>query len=151
MSSQKRPATALGSILAKSAKEAKRTAEDRPSTSANNNTQQGNNNPFLSRPTQPEEAIKLFLIQSRSMARRKGGAAAPTNFEIEARLGTILSPYGQHDMRALSSGPKLVPIKGMNRVVHALIAANTIASNFESSHVQVQNAGVWQLEKTEAG
>lgn len=121
MSSQKRPATALGSILAKSAKEAKRTAEDRPSTSANNNTQQGNNNPFLSRPTQPEEAIKLFLIQSRSMSRRKGGAAAPTNFEIEARLGTILSPYGQHDMRALSSGPKLVPIKGMNRVVHAFV------------------------------
>eukprot|EP00984_Skeletonema_dohrnii_P018674 scaffold8769_cov110-Skeletonema_dohrnii-CCMP3373.AAC.4 len=162
MSSQKRPAgNSFGSLLAKSAKEAKRTAEDRPSSSANNSGNAANtNNPFLSRPTQPEEAIKLFLIQSRSMARRKGGTAAgPTNFEIEARLGTILSPYGQHDMRALSSGPKLVPIKGMNRVVHAFVCnvsgdsaatGGAATTNFEggitrSNYLKWTNSGLSEV------
>ena len=157
MSSSKRPASsALGSIIAKSAKEAKRTADDRPASSGKSNA--NNTNPFLSRPTQPEEAIKLFLIQSRSMARRKGGTAAPTNFEIEARLGTILSPYGTQDMRALSSGPKLVPIKGMNRVVHAFVCnisgdgSSTAAAgtNFEggitrSNYLKWTNSGLSEV------
>jgi hypothetical protein len=128
MSSLKRPAdTLLGSLIKKSTNEAIRTSEDRP---APPNTQGANFNPFLSRPTQPEEAIKLFLIQARSTARRKSsvGGANGTNFEIEARLGTILSPYGERDMRALSTGPKLVPIKGVNRVVHAFVC-NVLGEN----------------------
>jgi len=90
------------------------------------------------------------------MARRKGGAAAPTNFEIEARLGTILSPYGQHDMRALSSGPKLVPIKGMNRVVHAFVcnvsgdSTAAAQTNFEggitrSNYLKWTNSGLSEV------
>lgn len=152
----KRPAgNSFGSLLAKSAKEAKRTAEDRPSSAAHSGNV-NKTNPFLSRPTQPEEAIKLFLIQSRSMARRKGSTGAPTNFEIEARLGTILSPYGQHDMRALSSGPKLVPIKGMNRVVHAFVCnvsgdgTAAAQTNFEggitrSNYLKWTNSGLSEV------
>jgi hypothetical protein len=161
MSSQKRPAAnTFGSLIAKSTKEAKRTAEDRPSSTGNSGN--ANSNPFLSRPTQPEEAIKLFLIQSRSIARRKCGTSAPVlNFEIEARLGTILSPYGSHDMRVLSSGPKLVPIKGMNRVVHAFVcnvsgdgasaaAAAAAQTNFEggitrSNYLKWTNSGLSEV------
>mmetsp|Transcript_36752 Transcript_36752/g.79330 ORF Transcript_36752/g.79330 Transcript_36752/m.79330 type:complete len:792 (+) Transcript_36752:139-2514(+) len=123
----KRPGGALGNLLGKSSKEAKRTATQRPSSAsaAANNTPR---NPFLSRPTQPEDAIKLFLIQSRSTARRQ--ASNNNNkaaIEIEARLGTLISPYGAHDMRALSSGVKLVPIQGKERPCHAFIC--NIADN----------------------
>ena len=111
--SQKRPAGALGNILAQSTKEAKRSATDRPTQSANNAPR----NPFLSRPTQPEEAIKVFLVQSRSMARRQSANGGRATIEIEARLGTLISG----DMRAISSGPKLVPIQGKERVAHAFI------------------------------
>lgn len=94
--SSKRPAGALGNILSQSSKEAKRSASDRPSSSLVDNKPK---NPFLSRPTQPEDAIKLFLIQSRSMARRQAANSSRSNIEIEARLGTLISPYGAHDMR----------------------------------------------------
>ena len=100
----------------------------------------------------------MFLIQSRSTARRRGGTSAPTNFEIEARLGTLLSPYGAHDMRALSSGPKLVPIKGTNRVVHAFVcnvsgdgtAAAAAQTNFEggitrSNYLKWTNSGLSEV------
>eukprot|EP00970_Alexandrium_tamarense_P011846 scaffold2578_cov197-Alexandrium_tamarense.AAC.12 len=164
--SSKRPAGALGSILSQSTQEAKRTALDRPvgtSTSTSTSTSTANN-PFLSRPTQPEEAIKMFLIQARSTARRRppqyGGSPPP--IEIEARLGTILSPFGAHDMRALSSGAKLIPIKGVNRVVHAFVCnisgegnsnANTTSAaktNFEggitrSNYLKWTNAGLSEL------
>jgi hypothetical protein len=127
--SSKRPALALGSLVDQSSKEAKRSATDRPA-SATHHAASGSNsgaprNPFLSRPTQPEDAIKIFLIQARSIARRQAVIAnnnnTVTNIEIEARLGTLLSPFGAHDMRALPSGPKLVPIQGKERVAHAFI------------------------------
>ena len=95
--SSKRPAGALGNILSQSSKEAKRSASDRPSSSSLVDNKP--KNPFLSRPTQPEDAIKLFLIQSRSMARRQAANSSRSNIEIEARLGTLISPYGAHDMR----------------------------------------------------
>jgi len=132
--SSKRPASgALGNLISQSSKEAKRSVSDRPSNSNNNNATP--KNPFLSRPTQPEDAIKLFLIQSRSMARRRNNNSK-SNIEIEARLGTLISPFGSHDMRALSSGPKLVPIQGKDRVAHAFIT--NIADNTTSSSNQQQ-------------
>ena len=135
MSSSKRPAGALGNLVAQSSKEAKRSSADRPS-GVSSSASSSARNPFLSRPTQPEDAIKLFLIQSRSMARRKNNNNNKTNIEIEARLGTLISPYGSHDMRAISSGPKLVPIQGKDRVVHAFIC--NIADNTTSQGQQQQ-------------
>mmetsp|Transcript_23056 Transcript_23056/g.48714 ORF Transcript_23056/g.48714 Transcript_23056/m.48714 type:complete len:807 (-) Transcript_23056:119-2539(-) len=157
--SGKRPGGALGNLLATSSREAKRTATERPATSSSNNPRNAAaNNPFLSRPTQPEEAIKMFLIQSRSMARRRG-TSAPC--EIEARLGTVVSPYGTHDMRALSSGAKQVPVKGVSRVVHAFVCnapgdgnanggGGGPQSNFEggitrSNYLKWANAGLSEL------
>jgi len=155
----------LGSLVAQSSKEAKRTATARPSGPSAANA--APRNPFLKRPTQPEEAIKLFLIQSRSVAQRQAannnnGAA----IEIEARLGTLISPYGAHDMRALSSGAKLVPIQGKDRVAHAFIcnvADNTTAqqqggqpsTNFEggitrSNYLRWTQAGLSELSPLSA-
>lgn len=112
-----------------SSKEAKRSATERPISAnhaaSSNSTNKAPRNPFLSRPTQPEDAIKIFLIQARSIARQQevndNNNKTSTNIEIEARLGTLLSPFGAHTMRALSSGPKLVPIQGKERVAHAFI------------------------------
>ena len=134
MSSSKRPAGALGNLVAQSSKEAKRSSADRPSGASSSSASSSSRNPFLSRPTQPEDAIKLFLIQSRSMARRRANNNNKTNIEIEARLGTLISPYGSHDMRAISSGPKLVPIQGKDRVVHAFIC--NISDNTTNSSAQ---------------
>ena len=69
------------------------------------------------------------------MARRRTNNNK-TNIEIEARLGTLISPYGSHDMRAISSGPKLVPIQGKDRVVHAFIC--NISDNTTNSSQQQQ-------------
>ena len=141
MSSSKRPAGALGNLVAQSSKEAKRSSADRPSGASSSSASSSSRNPFLSRPTQPEDAIKLFLIQSRSMARRRTNNNSnnnnnKTNIEIEARLGTLISPYGSHDMRAISSGPKLVPIQGKDRVVHAFIC--NISDNTTTTSSQQQ-------------
>lgn len=117
-------------IVDKASKTRKVTANDRPS-----NHETSMSNPFLKRPMQPEEAIKLFLVQSRSMARRQAvsgdGTAA---IEIEARLGTLVSPFGAHDMRVLSSGPKIVPIQGKERVAHAFVC--NIADNTQQGQTQ---------------
>ena len=140
--SSKRPAGSLGSLVSQSSKEAKRSATDRPTSAANHAASytSGSNpqrNPFLSRPTQPEDAIKIFLIHARSIARRQQAANnASSNIEIEARLGTLLSPLGTHDMRALSSGPKLVPIQGKERVAHAFIC--NVRDNVTQHHPQNQ-------------
>lgn len=141
----KRPGGLLGSLAAQSSKEAKRTAADRPSGGGGgggSSNAAAPRNPFMSRPTQPEDAIKLFLIQSRSTAKRQSANGNNrANIEIEARLGTLISPYGAHDMRALSSGAKLVPVGGRERVVHAFVTnvsdsstqqqAGQAATNFE--------------------
>lgn len=116
--SSKRPAGALGSLLSQTAKEAKRTASDRPSgPSASSASGSAPRNPFLSRPTKPEDAIRIFLMQSRTIARRQAGNSQRPAIEIEARLGTLISPFGAHDMRAVSSGAKVI----QDRVVHAFV------------------------------
>mmetsp|Transcript_7365 Transcript_7365/g.16698 ORF Transcript_7365/g.16698 Transcript_7365/m.16698 type:complete len:788 (-) Transcript_7365:247-2610(-) len=135
----KRPGGALSGLVAQSSKEAKRSASARPSGSSGGAASTPRN-PFLSRPTQPEDAIKLFLIQARSVGRRQKAAnnSSKANIEIEARLGILISPFGSHDMRALSSGPKLVPIQGKDRVAHAFIC--NIADNTTQQQSNNQQA-----------
>ena len=149
----KRPASgSLGGLLSQSAKEAKRTASDRSSSSSTTGGGTGgasaaaaaSRNPFLSRPTQPEDAIRIFLVQARSTARRLGLSGGgndggnSANVEIEARLGTLVSPLGPRDMRALPSGPKVVPVGGKDRVVHAFV---TNVSDGEQQRQRQQGQG----------
>lgn len=67
-----------------------------------------NRNPFLKYPCNPEDMIVNFLLQSRSIGR--SGVAKGGLFEIEARIGSLKSPYGINDMRVLSSGAKMVTV-----------------------------------------
>ena len=155
MSSNKRPASLIGSLVSKSGNLAKRTAVE---TSVGTPGSSSLNNPFLSRPTPPEVAIKTFLIQARSMARKRPASEKSQPVEIEARLGTIISPYGSHDMRALSSGAKQLNMKGVNRIFHAFVCnispsdagSNTPKTNFEggitrSNYLKWTNGGVSEL------
>ena len=154
MSSNKRPSSVIGNLVSRSGNLAKRTAVETPASG----NSQSNNNPFMSRPTPPEMAIKTFLIQARSTARSRPSSQKNQPVEIEARLGTIISPYGSHDMRALSSGAKQLNIKGVNRVFHAFVCnispadANTNApkTNFEggitrSNYLKWTNGGVSEI------
>ena len=155
MSSNKRSASSLiGNIVSKSGNLAKRTAVENPSGASG--TSQAN--PFMSRPTPPEIAIKTFLIQARSTARNRSSAKKNQPVEIEARLGTIVSPYGSHHMRALSSGAKQLNIKGVNRVFHAFVCNISPAdagsagpkTNFEggitrSNYLKWTNGGVSEI------
>ena len=155
MSSNKRSTSSLiGNIVSKSGNLAKRTAVENPSGASG--TSQAN--PFMSRPTPPEIAIKTFLIQARSTARNRSSAKKNQPVEIEARLGTIVSPYGSHDMRALSSGAKQLNIKGVNRVFHAFVCNISPAdagsagpkTNFEggitrSNYLKWTNGGVSEI------
>ena len=52
-----------------------------------------------------------------------GGNSSSVNVEIEARLGTLISPsfIGGPSMRALSSGAKVVHVGGKDRIVRAFI------------------------------
>lgn len=153
--SSKRPA-GLAGLLSQSAQEAKRTASDRPPASSSSSSSSQQTNPLLSRPTQPEDAIRIFLIQVRGMSKRRslgnnnpssGGNSNCVNVEIEARLGTLISPSfigGGPSMRALSSGAKVVNVGGKDRIVRAFITkisddggnnnggqSNTTTTNFE--------------------
>lgn len=62
-----------------------------------------NRNPFLKYPCNPEDMIVNFLLQSRSIGR--SGVAKGGLFEIEARIGSLKSPYGKqpHDVCLLST------------------------------------------------
>ncbi|KAL3774878.1 hypothetical protein HJC23_009229 [Cyclotella cryptica] len=156
MSSNKRPASVIGNIVSQSAQLAKRTAVETSNGTPGSST--APSNPFLSRPT-PEVAIKTFLIQARSTARKRPPTQRNQPVEIEARLGTIVSPYGSHDMRALSSGAKQIPIKGVNRVFHAFVCnispsdgqnANAPKTNFEggitrSNYLKWTSGGVSEM------
>jgi hypothetical protein len=79
-------------------------------------------NPFLARPVNPEEAIKIFLIQARNSALRH---SSPKDcFEIEGRLGILKTPSGGFvDARVLSSGPKRVPVQGKPVVATAFLCS----------------------------
>jgi hypothetical protein len=137
MSNNKRPNSLIGSIVSKSGNLAKRTAVETPSGAPGSSNP---SNPFMSRPTPPEMAIKTFLIQARSTARNRPASQRNQPVEIEARLGTIISPYGSHNMRVMSSGAKQINIKGVQRVFHAFVcnispgdaaSANAPKTNFE--------------------
>ncbi|KAL3777923.1 hypothetical protein ACHAWO_012602 [Cyclotella atomus] len=156
MSNNKRPSSLIGSIVSKSGNLAKRTAVETPSGAPGSSNP---SNPFMSRPTPPEMAIKTFLIQARSTARNRPASQRNQPVEVEARLGTIISPYGSHDMRALSSGAKQINIKGVQRVFHAFVcnispgdaaSANAPKTNFEggitrSNYLKWTNGGVSEI------
>ena len=79
-------------------------------------------NPYLTRPDNPEKLLTLFLMQARNEARRANpqGTKFPVTepyCEIEARIGILRSPFGRHDMRVASSGPKRVSLPGGRSVV----------------------------------
>lgn len=84
----------------------------------------GPQNPFLSKPIQPEEALKVFIVQARTSARANVPKETPFPItkpfaEIEARFGIIKSPSGTTPMRVLSSGPKRINHSGRSFVASA--------------------------------
>lgn len=96
-------------------------------------------NPYLSRPVNPEEALRIFLLTARNTARNNvpKGVEFPITkpfCEIEARLGILKLPFGARGMRVFSSGPKRVNIRGRQVVANAFDCTpthNTNACHFE--------------------
>jgi len=126
MSGNKRPAgSALAGILTKKNREDDRAAAEQSASSSASATR---SNPFLHNPGSPEHMLSTFLIQSWSEARRivpRGKFPATEPFvEVEARIGIIRSPYGLHDMRIASSGPKRVQIKGRPAIANAFLISS---------------------------
>ena len=133
--SEKRAAfTSLSHLVAKKEKIDTETAVER----SHHLLQQQSNNPFLSRPVNPEDAIKIFLIQARQSALRHSSSSTinamskkdTTNFhfEIEGRLGILKTTSGGGDRfvdaRVLSSGPKRVPMQGKSVVATAFLCSS---------------------------
>ena len=121
--SNKRPASGglVTGLIGKKARE-----DERPggaSSSADNaSSSSATKNPYLTRPDNPEKLLTLFLMQARNDARRANpnGTHFPVTepyCEIEARIGILKSPFGLHDMRVASSGPKRVNLPGGRSVV----------------------------------
>lgn len=101
----KRTGVNLGDIIAKKAKEDERHGQDRATRSA------APANPYLTRPAIPEQALYAFLTQAIQTAKKNlpRGMSLPAKepfCEIEARFGILKAPYGSHDRRVASSGPK---------------------------------------------
>lgn len=73
---------------------------------------------YLKQPVKPDSAFAFFLAQARKAARNflpkeiKLPVTRPF-CEIECRIGVLKAPFGVHEMRVTSSGPKHVPGKGM--------------------------------------
>lgn len=117
----KRPAGTLSGLVEEQKKSA-RLDEQRSRRS-----QTSSKNPFLSRPVNPEDALRIFLWTARSKARenvpREMSYPITEPFcEVEARIGILFrkSPFGgESDMRVLSSGPKKVPFRGNEMWVSA--------------------------------
>lgn len=81
--------------------------------------------PFLSRPIIQEDALRIFILQARTIARNHASSSSTLSLpatkpfcEIEARIGILKSSFGQ-DKRVLPSGPKRLNIQGATRIVHA--------------------------------
>ena len=109
--------------LANLTKQVKQNAEGRTSA-ASRNQNRGPTNPFLSRPVNPEEALRIFLMTARATAR--DNVPSETSFpiqkpfcEIEARFGILKPPFGAREMRVFSSGAKRVTINGKSMVANA--------------------------------
>lgn len=132
----KRPGGALSGIMNKKQKSDLKSANDNALRSQQNQAR----NPFLSRPIpKPEDTLGLFLIQARSEAKRNIPKGIPFPItkpfcEIEARLGILKSSYGPHDKRVLSSGPKQIPIRGKNCVIHAFDCSEFSSSSSSATH-----------------
>mmetsp|Transcript_30292 Transcript_30292/g.50060 ORF Transcript_30292/g.50060 Transcript_30292/m.50060 type:complete len:757 (+) Transcript_30292:141-2411(+) len=99
----------MGGLMAKKAKEDKRSA----ATAAARPAQP--RNVYLSRPVKPEDALKIFLGQVRNASKAhlpKGKSLPMTEpfCEIEARIGILKAPFGMNERRVLSSGTKQVPM-----------------------------------------
>jgi len=117
---------ALSGLISKRAKLNEQTSSKSASSGGG-----GPRNPFLTRPVKPEDAIRIFLFQSRAEAKRRQqhGSNKPV-VEIEARIGILKSPYGAHEMRVSSSGPKRIN----NKVANAFLCNGENSSqraNFE--------------------
>eukprot|EP00567_Pseudictyota_dubia_P008579 CAMPEP_0197443842 /NCGR_PEP_ID=MMETSP1175-20131217/9481_1 /TAXON_ID=1003142 /ORGANISM="Triceratium dubium, Strain CCMP147" /LENGTH=775 /DNA_ID=CAMNT_0042974533 /DNA_START=336 /DNA_END=2663 /DNA_ORIENTATION=+ len=124
--SGKHPGGALAGLMSKKAKSDQKSAVGREQERKQQNQQQ--KNPYLNKPVNPEEALKIFLVQARKDARRTipGGAKLPITepfVEIEARIGILKAPFGLHDMRIASSGPKRVLINGKQGVANAFVVS----------------------------
>jgi hypothetical protein len=128
----KRPAGTLSGLVEEQKKSA-RLDEQRSQRS-----QTHSNNPFLLRPVNPEDALKIFLWTARSKARESipQGMSYPITkpfCEIEARIGILFrrsSPFrGESDMRVLSSGPKKVPFRGKEMWMSAFDCTPTSEGN----------------------
>ena len=126
--SSKRPAGALSGMLAKKAREDGRSGAAPGSRSGGGGGGAGGGNPYLARPDNPERMLKLFLLQARTEGRRAAAAGpglplARPLVEIEARIGILKSPFGAHEMRVASSGPKRVSVGGETRVANAFLVS----------------------------
>lgn len=89
----------------------KQKTDNQTAAEQKNRQSQSHVNPYMKRPCNPEEAIRMFLVQSRTDARKNvpSGSTFPITkpfCEVEARIGILKSTYGLHDRRVLSSGPK---------------------------------------------
>mmetsp|Transcript_1485 Transcript_1485/g.1834 ORF Transcript_1485/g.1834 Transcript_1485/m.1834 type:complete len:774 (+) Transcript_1485:118-2439(+) len=120
----KRPGTSLAAY-------ADQQKKSKLNTSASSSQQRKPQSLFLSRPVNPEDAIRIFLTQARTQARAKASSSSSLTlpltkpfFEIEARLGILRSSFGLHPQRVLPSGPKRIT-KGANTyTIHAFDCTN---------------------------
>lgn len=116
----------ISSLIAQKKKSDSKTQHNRGSSGTSRNP----SNPFLSKPVNPEDSLKLYLITARNEARRNipKGVNMPITkpfCEIEARIGVLKAPFGARPMRVLSSGPKSVNVKGKSVIAKAFLCTGT--------------------------
>jgi len=121
----------------------KRSADAEGSMAPSSKQRRGNNyqasNPFLKFPCDPEYAIANFLIQARAegmkvLKKCRETGTTPPALEVEARIGSIRSPFGATDMRVMSSGAKKVQVGGGKNGDERIVKAfHCSASNIPSA------------------
>ena len=124
----KRSGGGLGSLLGKKARSDEKAAADGADARRRADRDKTKGNPYLNRPANPEEALRIFLVQARTAARGAlpPGASLPMRepyCEIEARIGILKAPFGLRDMRLSSSGPKRVNMGGKSGVANAFVVS----------------------------
>lgn len=113
--------------------------ENRSSAMSRNQSSRGPSNPYLARPVNPEEALRIFLMTARATARdnvpKENSFPIQQPFcEIEARFGILKPSFGAREMRVFSSGAKRVTFNGKTKVANAFDCSSngqTRACNFE--------------------
>lgn len=109
------------------------------SSATSRNQSRGPTNPYLARPVNPEEALRIFLMTARATARdnvpNEHSFPIKQPFcEIEARFGILKPPFGAREMRVFSSGAKRVTYNGKTMVANAFDCSQngqSRACNFE--------------------